>query len=177
MGPPKGTDLNIDSQEQPMQLPMKSTTDPEKDRAGTITAGGPPRTACEPPTARHSHSLKCRVLHFTFEFESALSLPPFAYWSLIMRQTELCLTEEGRSAIEEIRSKGLNHARQVNRARRLSCLDQGAPDTGVAAMKGSVSTPGIPMPTCWNSSCIRREVTKKAPDTRICARKHAEGSK
>jgi|GEM_PF-3309655 hypothetical protein len=38
-----------------------------------------------------------------------------------MRQTELNLSEEDRSVIEEIRSKGLHQAREVNRAHVLSC--------------------------------------------------------
>ena len=52
-----------------MRLPMKSTTAREKDwGGGTIATGGLPRTARERPAALHSHSLKSRVLHFTFEF-------------------------------------------------------------------------------------------------------------
>jgi len=31
-----------------------------------------------------------------------------------MRQTQLKLTEQDRSAIDEIRSKGLHHSREVN---------------------------------------------------------------
>ena len=53
-----------------------------------------------------------------------------------MRQTELKLTEEDRSVIEEIRSKGLHHARQVNRAHMLSCLDQGVPEAQIMAVLG-----------------------------------------
>ncbi|GEM_PF-4542083 len=41
-----------------------------------------------------------------------------------MRQTELKLSEEDRSVIEGIRSKGLHQAREVNRAHVLSCLDR-----------------------------------------------------
>ncbi len=44
-----------------------------------------------------------------------------------MRQTELKLTAQDRSVIEEIRSKGLHHSREVNRAHLLSCLDRGIP--------------------------------------------------
>ncbi|UUZ64257.1 helix-turn-helix domain-containing protein [Polaromonas sp. P1-6] len=53
-----------------------------------------------------------------------------------MRQTELHLTEEDRSVIEEIRSKGLHHARQVNRAHMLSCLDRGVPEAQIMAVLG-----------------------------------------
>jgi hypothetical protein len=53
-----------------------------------------------------------------------------------MRQTELNLTEEDRSVIEEIRSKGLHHARQVNRAHMLSCLDRGVPEAQIMAVLG-----------------------------------------
>ena len=42
-----------------------------------------------------------------------------------MRQTPLNLSEEDRSVIDEIRSKGLHQAREVNRAHVLSCLDRG----------------------------------------------------
>jgi len=48
-----------------------------------------------------------------------------------MRQTQLKLTEQDRSAIDEIRSKGLHHSREVNRAHVLSCLDRGIPETQI----------------------------------------------
>jgi hypothetical protein len=53
-----------------------------------------------------------------------------------MRQTELQLTEEDRSAIEEIRSKGLHHSREVNRAHVLSCLDRRIPEAQIMAVLG-----------------------------------------
>jgi len=51
-----------------------------------------------------------------------------------MRQTQLKLTEQDRSAIDEIRSKGLHHSREVNRAHALSCLDRGIPETQIMAV-------------------------------------------
>lgn len=53
-----------------------------------------------------------------------------------MRQTELKLTEQDRSVIEEIRSKGLHHSREVNRAHALSCLDRGIPEAQIMAVLG-----------------------------------------
>ena len=53
-----------------------------------------------------------------------------------MRQTELHLTEEDRTAVEEIRSKGLRHSREVNRAHVLSCLDRGIPEAQILAVLG-----------------------------------------
>jgi hypothetical protein len=53
-----------------------------------------------------------------------------------MRQTELNLSEEDRSVIEGIRSKGLHQAREVNRAHVLSCLDRGIPETQIMAVLG-----------------------------------------
>jgi hypothetical protein len=53
-----------------------------------------------------------------------------------MRQTALQLTEEDRSVIEEIRSKGLHHSREVNRAHVLSCLDRGIPEAQIMAVLG-----------------------------------------
>ncbi len=53
-----------------------------------------------------------------------------------MRQTELQLTEEDRSIIEEIRSKGLHHSREVNRAHVLSCLDRRIPEAQIMAILG-----------------------------------------
>ena len=53
-----------------------------------------------------------------------------------MRQTELNLSEEDRSVIEEIRSKGLHQAREVNRAHVLSCLDRGIPEAQIMAVLG-----------------------------------------
>jgi transposase len=53
-----------------------------------------------------------------------------------MRQTELNLSEEDRSIVEEIRSKGLHQAREVNRAHVLSCLDRCVPESQIMAVLG-----------------------------------------
>ena len=53
-----------------------------------------------------------------------------------MRQTELKLSEQDRSAIDEIRSKGSHHSREVNRAHALSCLDRGIPEAQIMAVLG-----------------------------------------
>jgi transposase len=53
-----------------------------------------------------------------------------------MRQTELHLSEQDRSAIQEIRSKGLHQAREVNRAHILFSLDQGVPEAQIMAVLG-----------------------------------------
>ncbi|MEO8121849.1 MAG: helix-turn-helix domain-containing protein [Rhodoferax sp.] len=53
-----------------------------------------------------------------------------------MRQTELKLSEQDRSAIEAIRSKGVHQAREVNRAHVLSCLDRDIPEAQIMAVLG-----------------------------------------
>ena len=53
-----------------------------------------------------------------------------------MRQTELHLSEEDRSTIEAIRSKGVHQSREVNRAHVLSCLDRGVPESQIMAVLG-----------------------------------------
>lgn len=53
-----------------------------------------------------------------------------------MRQTELKLSEEDRSVIEGIRSKGLHQAREVNRAHVLSCLDRDIPEAQIMSVLG-----------------------------------------
>lgn len=53
-----------------------------------------------------------------------------------MRQTELHLSDEDRSVVEEIRSKGLHQTREVNRAHVLSCLDRGVPEAQIMAVLG-----------------------------------------
>lgn len=53
-----------------------------------------------------------------------------------MRQTKLHLTEEDRVVVDEIRSKGLRHSREVNRAHVLSCLDRGIPEAQILAVLG-----------------------------------------
>ena len=53
-----------------------------------------------------------------------------------MRQTELNLSEEDRSVIENIRSKGVHQTREVNRAHVLSCLDRGVPESQIMAVLG-----------------------------------------
>jgi len=53
-----------------------------------------------------------------------------------MQQTGLHLREEDRAVVEEIRSKGLHHSREVNRAHMLSSLDRGVPEAQILAVLG-----------------------------------------
>ena len=55
---------------------------------------------------------------------------------VVMRQTELHLTNEDRSVVDEIRSKGLHQSREVNRAHVLSSLDRGVPEAQIMAVLG-----------------------------------------
>lgn len=53
-----------------------------------------------------------------------------------MRQTELHLTDADRATVDEIRNKGVHHAREVNRAHALSCLDRGVPEAQILEVLG-----------------------------------------
>ena len=53
-----------------------------------------------------------------------------------MRQTQLHLTEQDRAVVEQIRSKGIHHTREVNRAHVLSSLDRGVPESQIVAVLG-----------------------------------------
>ena len=53
-----------------------------------------------------------------------------------MRQIELHLTDVDRELIESYRTKGLHHAREVNRAHILSALDRGIPEAQIMAVLG-----------------------------------------
>jgi hypothetical protein len=53
-----------------------------------------------------------------------------------MRQTELHLSDEDRLVVEEIRSKGVHHSREVNRAHVLSCLDRAIPEAQIRSVLG-----------------------------------------
>ncbi len=53
-----------------------------------------------------------------------------------MRQTELRLTEEDRLSIDMFRSRGVRHAREVNRAHILFCLDRGIPESQIITVLG-----------------------------------------
>jgi len=53
-----------------------------------------------------------------------------------MRQTELQLSEEDRATVNEVRSKGLHHSREVNRAHMLACLDAAIPEAQIMAVLG-----------------------------------------
>ena len=53
-----------------------------------------------------------------------------------MRQTELNLSEEDRSVLEGIRSKGLHQSREVNRAHVLLCLDRGVQESQIMEVLG-----------------------------------------
>ena len=53
-----------------------------------------------------------------------------------MRQTVLELSEEDRSTIDEIRSKGVHRAREVNRAHVLWSLDRKVPEAQILEVLG-----------------------------------------
>lgn len=53
-----------------------------------------------------------------------------------MRQTKLHLTSADRTLVDEIRSKGVHHAREVNRAHVLASLDRGVPEAQIKAVLG-----------------------------------------
>lgn len=53
-----------------------------------------------------------------------------------MRQTELQFTQEYRQLIESFRSKGLRHAREVNRAHILAALDRDIPESQIMEVLG-----------------------------------------
>jgi transposase len=53
-----------------------------------------------------------------------------------MRQTKLVLKPEDREKLRSFRSKGLHHAREVNRAHILLALDRNVPEATIQAMLG-----------------------------------------
>jgi len=53
-----------------------------------------------------------------------------------MRQTELHLNKRDRAIVEEVRSQGVHHSREVNRAHMLAALDQGVPQEQILAVLG-----------------------------------------
>jgi hypothetical protein len=55
---------------------------------------------------------------------------------MAMRQTELTLSKADRERVEECRSKGLRHAREVNRAHILAALDEKVPEAVIGQVLG-----------------------------------------
>ena len=53
-----------------------------------------------------------------------------------MRQTEMRLSSKARERVEEIRSKGLHHAREINRAHILAALDRQIPEARIMETLG-----------------------------------------
>ena len=53
-----------------------------------------------------------------------------------MRQTKLVLTPEDRERLRVFRSKGLHHAREINRAHILLALDQNIPEATIQNLLG-----------------------------------------
>lgn len=53
-----------------------------------------------------------------------------------MRQTELRLSSKSRARVEEVRSSGLHHAREVNRAHILAALDRQIPEARIMEFLG-----------------------------------------
>jgi transposase len=53
-----------------------------------------------------------------------------------MRRITVQLSEDERQAVDAFRSKGMHHAREVNRAHILAALHQGVPDQQIRAVLG-----------------------------------------
>ena len=53
-----------------------------------------------------------------------------------MQQTELTLSNKGRKVLAEYRSRGLHHAREVNRAHILAALDEKVPEEMICRVLG-----------------------------------------
>ena len=53
-----------------------------------------------------------------------------------MRQTKVVLKPEDREKLEVLRSKGLHHAREVNRAHILLALDRKIPEATIQSILG-----------------------------------------
>jgi hypothetical protein len=53
-----------------------------------------------------------------------------------MRRTELHLSKTDRAIVEEVRSQGVHHSREVNRAHVLAALDRGVPQEHILAVLG-----------------------------------------
>lgn len=53
-----------------------------------------------------------------------------------MRQTELRLSKRDKHTVEEVRAKGLHHAREVNRAHILAALDRRVPQAQIMEVLG-----------------------------------------
>jgi len=53
-----------------------------------------------------------------------------------MRQTELSLSKEDRKVLEDVRSKGLHMAREINRAHILAALDRKVPEQQIIEVLG-----------------------------------------
>lgn len=53
-----------------------------------------------------------------------------------MRQTRLQLTDEDRQVLDQFRTKGLHHAREINRAHILAALDRDIPEAQIMAVLG-----------------------------------------
>ena len=53
-----------------------------------------------------------------------------------MRQTELQLSEDDRVIVKRVRGQGIHHAREVNRAHVLWCLDRGVPEAQIMDVLG-----------------------------------------
>lgn len=53
-----------------------------------------------------------------------------------MQQTELKLSKNDRAIVESVRSKGVHHSREVNRAHILASLDDGIAESQILAVLG-----------------------------------------
>lgn len=53
-----------------------------------------------------------------------------------MYESAFRLTEDERACVDEVRTKGVHNAREVNRAHILACLDQGVSPANIMAVLG-----------------------------------------
>jgi hypothetical protein len=70
------------------------------------------------------------------------------YIDVDMGQIELHLCDEDRIAIDAIRSKGVHHLREVNRAHTLSRLDRNIPESQIKKTTGSGTHCRVSHPGC-----------------------------
>lgn len=95
-----------------------------------------------------------------------------------MRQSELNLSEEDRSTIEAIRSKGRHQAREVNRAHVLSCLHRDIPESQGMAVLGIGRTGcgvgGVRCATLRTPAPVRHP--RRGPRHRVCLLSATQGT-
>jgi len=91
-----------------------------------------------------------------------------------MSRVQFRLSSKDRELIEQVRSKGMHHAREVNRAHILAALDRGMPQTVIEEVLGVDRTAIWRTRTAYLDGGVQAALYDARPGAPAAVRRNAE---